>query len=268
MHFCSSPALQHLPLLETMRACKRPRENGPLPAEGLRGEAKRPQLCEAGDEPTRPQRHEQMGETPAPVLLLEAPGAQLLEHDFRQHAALLLAAAEDCAPLLEERPRVIMWGREQAQPRDVGFFSDDTEGYAYAGRVMRSQPLGERMRQLLQVVNETFASQFNGVLANRYRSGKDTVGSHSDSEIGLDPRAGVVALSLGATRTFRVRSATTKEILRDVPAREGFALQMRGDRFQKVFKHEIPAQLRVKEARMSLTFRKHTPHLGPATPAA
>jgi alkylated DNA repair dioxygenase AlkB len=245
-----------------MRSCKRPREDAPL-AGGLRGEAKRSQLYEAGDETAEPHPHEPIAATPAAVLLLEAPGAQLLEHDFRQHAALLHAAAEECAPLLEQRPRVIMWGKEQAQPRDVGFFSDVTEGYAYAGRVMRAQPLAESMRQLLQVVNETFSSQFNGVLANRYRSGSDTVGSHSDSEIGLEPRAGVVALSLGATRTFRVRSAATKEILRDVPAREGFGLQMRGDRFQKVFKHEIPAQLRVKEARMSLTFRKHTT---PTTP--
>jgi alkylated DNA repair dioxygenase AlkB len=194
-----------------------------------------------------------------PSILLDWTDAQLVEWDFRH--ALKLTQEAGCAvePLLYERPPIVVHGRHCRQPRDVAFFSDESVGYFYSRQVMRSQPLSDPLKALLALVNSTLSAAFNGILVNRYRTGKDTVGAHSDSEYALEVSAGVVALSLGTTRKFRLRSKATHAIVGDYDAREGYALQMRGARFQSLLEHEIPTQARVKQPRLSFTFRKHRP---------
>lgn len=192
-------------------------------------------------------------------ILLDWADAQLVEWDFRHALALTQEAGRAAEPLLCDRPPIVVYGRHCRQPRDVAFFSDESMGYFYSRQVMRSQPLPPPLRALLVLVNSTLGATFNGILVNRYRTGKDNVGAHSDSEHGLDVSAGVVALSLGATRKFRLRSKPNHEIVGDYNAREGYALQMRGARFQSLLVHEVPAQSLVTESRLSLTFRKHMP---------
>lgn len=147
------------------------------------------------------------------------------------------------------------WAR---QPRDIRFESDASRGYFYSGQVAEAKPLGEDTRKMLRWANELTGAEYNGILINRYINGTKTVGAHADSEAGLDPKAGVLAISHGAERKFRIRDKKTKAIVKDVPARAGEALQMKGD-FQKHFTHEIPAQRTISGTRISFTFRRHDP---------
>ena len=50
--------------------------------------------------------------------------------------------------------------------------------------IVRSKPLGENLCRLLEYVNRHFDSKFNGVLVNKYISGEDNIGKHSDDEKG------------------------------------------------------------------------------------
>ena len=68
--------------------------------------------------------------------------------------------------------------------------------------------------------------------------------------------SGVVAISYGAERNFRIRDKKTGKIVENIPTKSNSIIQMAGD-FQKEFKHEIPIQKKVLGERYSFTFRHH-----------
>lgn len=163
-------------------------------------------------------------------------------------------------PLYEEPPIMIM-GRQCQQRRNVGFFSDESAGYKYSGQFMPSSPLSSApiLQSILPSVNITLGTTFNGILVNRYINGEKYLSAHSDDERGLDKsgKKMVAGIAYGAVRTFRIRNKATKEIVLDYPHTPGTLLVMEGD-FQKEFTHEIPVQKKIKEERISITFRHHT----------
>lgn len=67
---------------------------------------------------------------------------------------------------------------------------------------------------------------------------------------------GVVAISIGAVRTFRIRNKIDKKIHTNIKTLPFDIIHMYGD-FQNEFTHEIPVEKKVKDVRYSLTFRKH-----------
>jgi alkylated DNA repair dioxygenase AlkB len=169
---------------------------------------------------------------------------------------LLQNCVEEVDSLLLVNPPIKVFDKICYQNRSVGFFSDESIGYKYSGQIMNSQPLTQNLNNLLEETNKLFKSNYNGILVNKYTSGKDYIGPHSDDESGLD-KSGVVAISFGESRKFRIRDKKNKKIVLDIPTQEGMYLQMGGE-FQKEFTHEIPKQLKINGTRFSFTFRKHT----------
>jgi alkylated DNA repair dioxygenase AlkB len=168
---------------------------------------------------------------------------------------LLARCVIDAEPLLEERPNVIIYGKVMKQPRSVGFFSDISHGYRYAKNTMCSKPLTPALSELIRSINSIIGSEFNGILVNKYKDGNDHICAHSDDESRLDVN-GVVSISYGAARIFRIRDKATKNIVYDEPTTHCSIFHMGGD-FQKIYTHEIPVQKKIKEPRISFTFRKH-----------
>lgn len=190
-------------------------------------------------------------------ILLDRDRSQLVVHWIPQTVREAVArVVENVQHDFVVEPPISMWSKLVPQPRDIQFRSDESKGYFYSGQVAESQPLTDDMRSIMQWANELVGAKFNGILLNRYRNGHKNVGPHSDSESGLDKHAGVLAISHGAVRKFRIRDKKTKQIVLDVPTRSTEAIQMAGD-FQKHFKHEIPKETTVHEERVSLTFRRH-----------
>ena len=171
-------------------------------------------------------------------------------------SARLPALAAEIDEQLDHHPQIMIFGKIAHQNRSVSFFSDVSIGYYYSGKLAASKPLTDSLRVLLAYINQQFDAEFNGILINKYDGGEESIGKHSDDEKALDRRAGVVALSTGAVRTFRIRDKATGKIVADVPTHPNYAMQMWGD-FQKEFTHEIPVEKRVKGVRYSFTFRKH-----------
>jgi alkylated DNA repair dioxygenase AlkB len=166
---------------------------------------------------------------------------------------------EECVayvePHLEEQPEIIVYGKKCKQHRNIGFFSDESIGYRYSKKLMHSKPMSPCMERLLNVINKTLDADFNGILVNKYMNGNDYIGAHSDDESGLD-KVGVVSISYGAERIFRIRDKKTKKIICNEVTTHCSVLHMGGD-FQKIYTHEIPIQKKVKNSRISFTFRKH-----------
>ena len=198
----------------------------------------------------------------APTKLLSTPASQLLEHHLSAETQdLMKQAVEEMKDGFLEEPEITVYGKKCHQQRDIQFRSDESKGYFYSGQCAEAQPMTPACALLLDAANKICATamgpaSFNAILINRYKNGKKNVGAHSDAEHGLDKRAGVFAMSYGATRKFRIRKKQGKGIAGDFPARHGYALQMKGE-FQKEFTHEIPKEAKVEEERISFTFRKH-----------
>jgi alkylated DNA repair dioxygenase AlkB len=94
---------------------------------------------------------------------------------------------------------------------------------------------------------------FNSVLINRYRNGRDYIGWHRDDDYGLAEPT-IPGLTLGATRRFLLRHKQTKETVEYAPVHGSLIVMRRHTNADWV--HSVPKQLRVKEERLNLTFRR------------
>ena len=94
---------------------------------------------------------------------------------------------------------------------------------------------------------------FNSVLLNYYRDGKDSVSWHQDNEPELGPKPIIASITFGATRTFKFRHINDKETI-DLPLTNGSLVIMKGDT-QKYWEHSIPKTTKEIGPRINLTFR-------------
>lgn len=164
--------------------------------------------------------------------------ADLADHyfvDLRDHCAW------------EQKPGVF----GHMQPRLTASYGDDGVTYRYSGTVNVALPWTPTLLEIKQKI-EAVQGRYNYCLLNRYRSGADSMGMHSDDE----PEMGDVigSLSLGATRTFRIRHNKTKETM-SFPVGHGTLIIMAG-RMQQFWKHEIPKTKEPVGERINLTFRQ------------
>ena len=168
---------------------------------------------------------------------------------------LLLECIEEINGKLDENPPIIVFGKPAVQRRNIGFFSDKSIGYYYSGQLAESRPISKSLNILLNLINIEFNTDFNGILINEYPDGEHYIGKHSDDEKSLT-NVGVVCISYGASRKFRIRDKLTGKIVMDIPTTSKEIWVMGGD-FQKEFTHEVPVEKKVKDKRVSFTFRKH-----------
>lgn len=181
--------------------------------------------------------------------------AYLTKYQY-ENIALIEKCINDIEDKLIIKPEIIVYGKVCNQRRDIGFFSDKSIGYEYSNQIMKSQPLTKSLKKILKEINKIYNSEFNGILINRYNNGDEYIGPHSDDESGLDNNIGVVSLSYGVERIFRIRDKITKKIVHEQIMTHCSIIQM-GGKFQKIYTHEIPMQKKIKGIRYSLTFRKH-----------
>lgn len=137
------------------------------------------------------------------------------------------------------------------QPRLTASYGDEGVTYRYSGTVNVALPWTDTLLEIKQKI-EAVQGSYNYCLLNRYRSGADSMGLHADDE----PEMGNVigSLSLGATRTFRIRHNATKET-RVFPVGNGTLIIMAGT-MQQFWKHDVPKTKENVEERINLTFRE------------
>src|SRR5579864_6641117 len=148
-------------------------------------------------------------------------------------------------------------------PRDEAYYGDPETHYTYSRREYQPLPwLTELLGLKSQIEDATPAESYanlslpalgyNAVLCNLYRDGNDSVGLHADAEPEMGPV--IASLSLGATRTFRLRAMGGAVAFSErLP---GGSLLIMAGQTQKNFKHEVPKEPRATQPRINLTFRR------------
>jgi alkylated DNA repair dioxygenase AlkB len=137
------------------------------------------------------------------------------------------------------------------QPRLTASYGDEGVTYRYSGTVNVALPWTPTLLEIKQKI-EAVQGRYNYCLLNRYRSGQDSMGMHADDEPEMENVIG--SLSLGATRTFRIKHNKTKETM-SFPVGHGTLIIMAGT-MQQFWKHEIPKTNENVGERINLTFRQ------------
>ncbi|PWN34892.1 uncharacterized protein FA14DRAFT_160305 [Meira miltonrushii] len=167
------------------------------------------------------------------------------------------------------RPKLKVYGREIQQSRKIAAFSTN-EGMKlkYSGHDVEMHspfpPLVEKIAARL-ATDECLGKEvkFNHCMLNMYEDGSINIGKHSDN---LENKV-IVTVSLGAERTWimeekikRKKDAMgNKEKVQPKKFKwtlgNGSLLVMQGD-VQKLYTHEIPKEPKIKQPRISITFRQ------------
>ncbi|WP_343697019.1 alpha-ketoglutarate-dependent dioxygenase AlkB [Flavobacterium sp.] len=137
-------------------------------------------------------------------------------------------------------PRMIAWYEDKD---NVGA---DPNGPDWTYELLKIRSRVEKETQL----------DFNSLLLNLYRNGKDGVGWHSDKEdkCGKDPI--IASVTFGETRMFKLRHKFRKDIpLVEIPLHHGSFLLMAGTT-NSFWQHHVPKTARKVLPRINLTFRQ------------
>jgi len=188
--------------------------------------------------------------------LIKTESSFLNVYSCEEYSKLIKKCIEEVEDKLLVKPPIQLFGKTVHQQRDIGFFSDESIGYYYSNQLAKAQPLQTNLAKLMKIINDRFDTNYNGILVNYYDGGDNYIGDHSDDEKNLD-KGGVISISYGAVRKFRIRDKLSKKIVMDIPTTSNSIIHMGGD-FQKEFTHGIPTEKKVKGSRYSLTFRTHT----------
>jgi alkylated DNA repair dioxygenase AlkB len=145
---------------------------------------------------------------------------------------------------------------EDVGTRRVSFFSDVIEGnYMYGDvRICRSQRLTPSLKEILDFINERFNSDYNGIIVNYYKDGSHYIQKHSDSQ--NHPPNGVLLISYGGLRNFRIFDKITDIKVKDIPMIQGEMVHMGGD-FQSEFTHDVEQDETITTERYSISFHKY-----------
>ena len=146
-----------------------------------------------------------------------------------------------------------MFGRTVKVPREICWIGDADAHYRYSGVDHVPLPWPDQLAPIRDAVQQACNHSFNSVLANRYRSGADSMGWHSDNEpeLGVDPL--IASVSLGEARRFRMRHRYTRATW-SADLGNGDLLIMAGAT-QRFWQHQITKTTRDVGERINLTFR-------------
>jgi alkylated DNA repair dioxygenase AlkB len=152
-----------------------------------------------------------------------------------------------------EQREIVLFGRRVLQPRLIAWAGD--LAYRYSGQTLEPRPFTPTARRLLANVSARAGVSFNHVLLNRYRSGEDSMGLHSDDEPELGPDPLVAIASLGTARRLVVKPRRKQDRERQELSLGHGALLVMGGACQRHYVHGVPRQAGVHAERISLTFR-------------
>jgi len=130
--------------------------------------------------------------------------------------------------------------------------------YQYSkGVVLKAAPMPDYLQEVIDKIRAEGFGEFNAVLVNRYRNGKDHISPHRDDDYG-DPEPTIPSLTLGATRPFKLAKIIdskldTSTMVEYKPGHEDL-LVMRG-RTNSEWQHWVPKTAKQVGERINLTFR-------------
>lgn len=148
----------------------------------------------------------------------------------------------------------IIHGKEVTPKRKTFMYGKD---YSYSGIKKDAKPFDKQVLYIARQIEKKLnlpKDYFNACLCNLYEDGEAYLSYHKDNEKEMDREAVIVSLSLGYDRKFYLKNDNTKEVEKFVH-KNGEIFIMEAPT-QTDWKHSIPKEAKVKETRISLTFRR------------
>lgn len=147
------------------------------------------------------------------------------------------------------------WQQFRNAPRTNVAFG---KGYTYSGVTHPATEIPTFLKELSILCSDAVEfplDYWDSVLLNKYANGKDSIGFHSDDEpeLGYNPR--VIAISLGAERTFTLINKKTKQEHNIVLPHN--SLIVMGNMSQVLYQHGIRKEPSCHSERISITYRHH-----------
>ena len=139
-----------------------------------------------------------------------------------------------------------MWDKDVLEPRLVA---------AWAGDDLAALPA--RLQEIRTAVSDHYRVDFDSVLVNLYRDGRDGVAWHGDTVRKSLPEAVVVTVGLGERRRFLLRPGISGPPSVRLETGHGDLVVM-GGRTQHEWQHTVPKAAKAG-ARMSITMRHSRP---------
>ncbi len=166
------------------------------------------------------------------------------------------------APLIDEvawrQDHITLYGKTHPLPRLQAWYGDAGLDFTYSRIHLEALPWSDRLNQIRGQVQELGQAQFNSVLCNLYRDGRDKNGWHRDNEKPFGQCPTIASLSYGAIRRFSLRHLRTRQRI-DLDLPSGSLLLMSG-RCQHDWEHQIVATRKPVGLRLNLTFRYIVTH--------
>jgi alkylated DNA repair dioxygenase AlkB len=140
-------------------------------------------------------------------------------------------------------------------PRLTAWYGEGEAYYTYSNIAMRPRFWTPLLSHIKRKIEKVAQVEFNSVLLNLYRDGKDSVSWHQDNEPELGKEPVIGSVSFGSTRCFQFRHKLRKDLRRfDIALTHGSLLIMRGTT-QQFWQHQIPKTHKPVGQRVNLTFR-------------
>ncbi len=151
--------------------------------------------------------------------------------------------------------QIKMYGKVHDLPRLQSWYGDSDKTYSYSGIKLQPEAWTEYLLGLKQKIENKAQHNFNSLLLNYYRSGKDHVSWHADDEPELGPRPLIASLSLGGERIFQLKHKVEKIDSISIDIEPGSLILMSGD-IQEFWNHRLTKTTKEVGERINLTFRK------------
>ncbi|HEY0080079.1 MAG TPA: alpha-ketoglutarate-dependent dioxygenase AlkB [Pyrinomonadaceae bacterium] len=151
--------------------------------------------------------------------------------------------------------KITYYGKEMDLPRLTAWYGDSGKAYTYSNIAMSSDEWTPTLLYIKKKIEEAARVNFNSVLLNLYRNGRDGVSWHQDNEPELGKEPVIGSVSFGGTRRFQFRHKKRKELGKtEIDLTHGSLLIMKG-LTQIYWQHQIPKTSKPVEPRINLTFR-------------
>jgi len=152
-----------------------------------------------------------------------------------------------------KQEKMNMYGKLLMFPRLTAWYGDSDKPYTFSGITLTPNSWIKELLEIKKAIEPKCKIQFNSVLLNLYRNGKDSISWHTDAEKELGENPIIASVCFGATRIFQLRHQQTKERIK-IELKHGSLLIMQGE-LQHYWQHQVPKTEREIGKRINLTFR-------------
>jgi len=154
-----------------------------------------------------------------------------------------------------KQEEVRFYGKTYPVPRKTAWYGYEGFNYSYSGITCFPEIWTKELLEIKSQIERFIPEEdFTSVLLNLYNNGNDKMGWHADDEKELGTNPIIASVSLGETRRFDIKHKQNKDLQFKFELTSGSLLIMRGA-LQHHWVHQIPAQKKVKNPRINLTFR-------------